>query len=80
MVTVREKVQISKSKVAELLASGVEKDVIREENYPQLNKSQWNKALKAMGLSSVRAKKVEFVIEDETTKSLEQLVQEALAD
>lgn len=62
-----EKVNVSKTRVQELLSTGVDKETIRSTYYGQLNKSQWNKALKAMGLSSVRAKRVDFVIEEDVT-------------
>jgi hypothetical protein len=67
MTEERVKVTISKSLVKAQLDLGVEKDAIREEHYSQLNKSQWSKALKAMGLSNYRTRKVDFVIDDETT-------------
>ena len=60
-----ERVQVSKSKVQELLSGGMDKETIRSTHYSSLNKSQWNKALKAMGLSNVRAKRVDFVIEED---------------
>jgi hypothetical protein len=55
----------SKSKVKTLIDSGMTKEEIREAYFPMLNKNQWLKALKQMGLSSVRSKKVDFAIADD---------------
>jgi hypothetical protein len=55
---------INKKKVEELMSQGISKDDIRTTLYPELNDSQWKKALKLMGLSIKRVPKIDFVIED----------------
>ena len=59
-----EKVKISKAFVKSQLDLGIDKEQVREANFPELNKSQWSKALKAMQLSNYRTRKVDFVIEE----------------
>lgn len=61
-----EKVKINKTEVVKLLEAGVTKTEVRDQLYPSLNNMQWIKALKMMGLSSMKVKKVDFIIEDET--------------
>ena len=58
---------VNKQKVEELINKGVSKDDIRKQLYPELNNSQWKKALKLMGLSTKRVPKIDFVIENTET-------------
>lgn len=58
---------VNKQKVEELINKGVSKDDIRTQLYPELNKSQWKKALKLMELSTKRVPKIDFVIESTET-------------
>lgn len=60
----KERVKINKAEVVKLLEQGYTKSEVKEQLYPTLNDSQWNKALKAMQLSSYKVKKIDFVIED----------------
>jgi len=66
LVKMSEKVKINKAEVVKLLEAGITKTEVRDQLYPSLNNMQWIKALKAMGLSSMKVKKVDFIIEDET--------------
>ena len=61
-VTKKEKVEIDPNRVENLLEQGKTKEEIRSELFPELNRNQWNKALKVMKLSSKRAKKTDFII------------------
>lgn len=64
MIKVRERVAISKVKIVELMDKGYSKEEIHQELYSTLNNSQWKKALIACGLSDIKIKKIDFVIED----------------
>lgn len=64
-VSTTARVQISKAFVSAKMEEGYSKETIRETWYPSINANQWNRAIKAMNLNKVRAKKVDYAISDE---------------
>lgn len=60
----KERVKVNKAKIVELMDKGFTKEEIHQDLYPTLNDSQWKKCLAICGLSGVKVKKVDFIIED----------------